>query len=108
MNRFAYSQLLQWKNAGNSNLLILGGVSSVGKTSLVKQFSMMEFNRDIWIDCIDGNLEGTDNNFDIERLTIFDNINGNREVLKTLSDLANSNPDSFFEFKCKLYCSLSP
>lgn len=91
MNRFAYKQLLNWKKCSNSNLLILGGVSSVGKTALVKDFIEREFNSNIYID-ISNNIF-SEYKTDIDRLeeysvVVIDNVFGDRKLLKEVYDLS--------------------
>jgi len=49
MERFAYSQILEWKNSKNKKPLIVRGARQVGKTWLMKQFAEREYKNYIYI-----------------------------------------------------------
>lgn len=101
MNRFAYRQLLNWKKCSNNNLLILGGVLSVGKTSLIKEFMQREFSNDLYLDMKGVRYEEVIG--DIDSLTdysvvVFDNIWGDRSLLKNVYDLSKKEERLYFIF----------
>lgn len=51
MKRFAYNQLLDWKNSDTRKPLILQGARQVGKTRLLKEFAKKEYKNLAYISC---------------------------------------------------------
>lgn len=51
MKRFAYNQLLDWKNSDTRKPLILQGARQVGKTWLLKEFAKKEYKNLAYISC---------------------------------------------------------
>lgn len=51
MKRFAFSQLLSWKNSPTRKPLILQGARQVGKTWLLKEFAKKEYKNLAYISC---------------------------------------------------------
>lgn len=90
MKRFAYNQLIQWKNNNNQNFLLLGGISCVGKTTLALDFAKNEysnfkyFNQPEKINEIKNHLE---TNNDIS-LIIIDNLFGNKNYLVKYKEIS--------------------
>ncbi|MGL1892128.1 MAG: DUF4143 domain-containing protein [Spirochaetaceae bacterium] len=99
MNRFAYNQLLQWKNSGNSRFLILGGITGVGKTTLIKEFGDSEFNFNLYIDSSTSDIEFITKeiiNLPSLSLVIIDNLNGSRDKLSDINQLSIKFPELYF------------
>lgn len=101
MNRFAYKQLLNWKNCSNNNFLILGGVSGVGKTTLIKDFISREFNKKLYFD-MDGKCLKSVSSliYGLEEFSVvvFDSILGDRTLLKEVFDLSKKMENLYFIF----------
>ena len=51
MERFAYNQLVAWKNKSTRKPLILNGARQVGKTWLLKEFARHEYENMAYISC---------------------------------------------------------
>lgn len=51
MRRSIYNQLIEWKNSSNRKPLMLYGARQVGKTYILKEFGMNEFEDMVYINC---------------------------------------------------------
>ena len=51
MRRLAYKQLVEWKNRTDRKPLILNGARQVGKTWLLKEFGLKEYENLAYINC---------------------------------------------------------
>ena len=78
MRRYAYSQLLQWKNQQGRKPLIIQGARQVGKTWLMKEFGRQEYTRTAYF-----NFETTR-----ELQAIFSNGFDTKQILSGLNILA--------------------
>ena len=78
MERTAYKDLLKWKNSPDRRPLILNGARQVGKTWLLKEFGLNEYDNTAYINC--------DNNPDIKEL--FSDFDTDR-ILRVISAITN-------------------
>lgn len=69
MERLIYQQLLTWKSSPNRKPLILQGARQVGKTYILKNFGMREYQNLVYINC-DNNEEMAEvfSDYDIPRI----------------------------------------
>lgn len=98
MNRFAYTQLTDWRKSKVNSVLIIGGVPGVGKRDMVKKFANEAFDNFVIIDLLD-NEKSLNNEIDINStnsLIIFDNILGNKQKLIEIVDLSRKYPNLKF------------
>lgn len=79
MDRFLYSNLVDWKNSKTHKPLIIEGARQVGKTWLLKQFGEKEFENFVYINC--------DNNSQLENIFIDYDIG---RIIRNLSALSNT------------------
>lgn len=56
MKRFAFQQLIEWKNREDRKPLILNGVRQVGKTWLLHEFAKLEYKKEAYVVCRKNNL----------------------------------------------------
>lgn len=69
MERTVFQELVQWKNKKNRKPLILNGARQVGKTWLLKEFGVKEFESFAYINCDDTpEMKTAFSDFDTERL----------------------------------------
>lgn len=69
MERTAYQELIKWKNKINRKPLILNGARQVGKTWLLKEFGLREYDNLAYINCDETHeMKTIFSDFDIPRL----------------------------------------
>lgn len=56
MKRFAFQQLIEWKNREDRKPLILNGARQVGKTWLLHEFAKLEYKKEAYVVCRKNNL----------------------------------------------------
>lgn len=97
MNRFVYSRLLEWKKRGPGRVLIVSGVTGVGKTDLIKKFVNAEFNSYLYnkTSSLEKLLEIAKRDGD-EDVYVFDNIGSDLNRLKAIANLQNLFPQKYF------------
>lgn len=95
MNRFVYSRLLEWKKRGSGRVLIVSGVTGVGKSLLVEKFVLAEFNNgkiysDVTPELLSNNLV-KDND-----IVVFDDIGSDIDILNKIINIQHNYPKKFF------------
>lgn len=97
MNRFVYSRLLEWKKRGSGRVLIVSGVSGVGKSSLVKRFVTRDFeNPGIYSNVCLGELSEKTFKNSANDIFVFDDLGSDIVKLKKIIELQDLFPDKFF------------
>ncbi|MCF0238703.1 MAG: ATP-binding protein [Sphaerochaetaceae bacterium] len=80
MKRFAYEELVKWKNSKSRKPLVLNGARQVGKTWLLKEFGKNEFINYVYINC--------ENNTQLE--DVFSDYDTSR-IIRNLSAITSTN-----------------
>ncbi|MBN2616908.1 MAG: ATP-binding protein [Spirochaetales bacterium] len=95
LKRFAYSKILRWKSSDSYNLLLVGGPSGVGKSTLCFDFVQNEYNSYLILDSRDEDILKIDFSTNPECILI-DNLDGSINKLQEIQDLCLKNKNIDF------------